>query len=70
MRPDVRAGVCWHVVLRPGKRPELDKKFNEAVIELSKNLRTSACAKVEYPFHFVERFCCSPNRITTCEVGE
>ena len=36
--------------MRPGKRRELDNDFNEAVIEESKNLRASACAKVELRF--------------------
>lgn len=69
MRPDVRAGVRWRVAMRPGKCWELVNDFNEAVIEESKNLRASACAEVEHPFRFVERACCSPNRITTCEEG-
>lgn len=29
-RPDAKAGVTWHVAMRPGKRKALDKENNEA----------------------------------------
>ena len=59
MGPDVGLGVRWHVVMRPGKRRELDNNPNEAVIEKIEILRVSARAMVAHSFRPVEFIGCS-----------
>ena len=55
-RPDARAGVKWHVAMRPGKRRALDKsKMLDALVEQLERLKASIRAKVEHPFRVIKR---------------
>ena len=56
-RPDARAGVTWHVAMRPGKRKELDKqnKPRDALIDLLEKIKAGIRAKVEHPFRVLKR---------------
>ena len=56
-RPDARAGVTWHVAMRPGKRKELDKenKPRDALIDLLDKIKAGIRAKVEHPFRVLKR---------------
>ncbi|MNV30883.1 Transposase DDE domain protein [compost metagenome] len=56
-RPDARAGVTWHIAMRPGKRKELDKENNpvDALIDQMEKIKASIRAKVEYPFRVIKR---------------
>ena len=51
-RQDARAGVTWHVAMRPGKRKELDKKNKprDTLIDLLEKIKAGIRAKVEHPF--------------------
>ncbi len=50
IRADARAGVTWHVAMRPGQRATLDKtrKVNRIINEFER-LKASVRAKVEHP---------------------
>ena len=55
-RPDAKAGVRWHIAMRPGKRRALDK--SRLVDELSDQLeriKARIRAKVEHPFQVIKR---------------
>ena len=55
-RPDAKAGVRWHIAMRPSKRRALDK--NRLVDELSDQLeriKARIRAKVEHPFRVIKR---------------
>ena len=55
-RPDAKAGVRWHIAMRPGKRRALDK--SRLVDELSDQLeriKARIRAKVEHPFRVIKR---------------
>ncbi len=56
-RPDARAGVTWHIAMRPGKRKELDKEHNpvDALIDQVEKIKASIRAKVEHPFRVIKR---------------
>ena len=55
-RPDARAGVAWHVAMRPGKRAALDKtsKLGQLINQVER-LKASVRAKVEHPFRVLKR---------------
>ena len=56
-RPDARAGVTWHITMRPGKRKALDKENNpiDALIDQVEKIKASIRAKVEHPFRVIKR---------------
>jgi IS5 family transposase len=55
-RPDARAGVTWHVAMRPGKRAALDMTRKlDRIIDKIERLKASARAKVEHPFRVIKR---------------
>ena len=56
-RPDARAGVTWHIAMRPGKRTALDKENNrvDALIDQVEKIKASIRAKVEHPFRVIKR---------------
>ena len=55
-RPDTKAGVTWHVAMRPGKRRALDKNNEaEALIDQAEKLKAGVRAKVEHPFRVIKR---------------
>ena len=56
-RPDARAGVTWHIAMRPGKRTALDKENNpvDALIDQVEKIKASIRAKVEHPFGVIKR---------------
>ena len=55
-RPDAKAGVTWHVAMRPGKRRALDKDNEaDAMIDQAEKLKAGVRAKVEHPFRVIKR---------------
>lgn len=55
-RPDVRAGVNWHVAMKPGKRRVLDKnKPLDALVDQVERIKAGIRAKVEHPFRVIKR---------------
>ena len=56
-RADAKAGVTWHVAMRPGKRRALDKDNNpmHALIDQLEKTKASIRAKVEHPFGVLKR---------------
>ena len=55
-RPDTKAGVTWHVAMRPGKRKELSKtNAADVLIDAAEKLKASVRAKVEHPFRVIKR---------------
>ncbi len=55
-RPDAKAGVTWHVAMRPGKRKALDKSTKlGALADEIERLKASIRAKVEHPFRVIKR---------------
>ena len=55
-RPDAKADVTWHIAMRPGKRPALDKDNEaDALLDQAEKLKASVRAKVEHPFRVVKR---------------
>ena len=55
-RPDAKADVTWHVVMRPGKRRALDKDNEaDAMIDQAEKLKAGVQAKVEHPFRMIKR---------------
>ena len=55
-RTDAKAGLKWHIAMRPGKRKALNKG-NEAdnLIDKSEKLKAGIRAKVEHPFRVIKR---------------
>jgi len=55
-RPDAKAGVTWHVAMRPGKRKALDKTVGaDALLDQAEKLKAGIRAKVEHPFRVIKR---------------
>ena len=55
-RPDTKAGVRWHVAMRPGKRKALDKSnAADALLDAAEKLKAGVRAKVEHPFRVIKR---------------
>ena len=55
-RPDARAGVIWHIAMKPGKRRALNKdNAADAIADQIEKLKASVRAKVEHPFRLVKR---------------
>jgi IS5 family transposase len=55
-RPDAKAGVKWHVAMRPGLRKLLDKANPlDALTEKVERIKASIRAKVEHPFRVIKR---------------
>jgi len=55
-RPDARAGVNWHVAMKPGRRRALDKnKPLDALIDQVERIKAGIRAKVEHPFRVIKR---------------
>ena len=55
-RPDARAGVRWHVAMRPGLRRALDKdKPLDALIDQFERTKARIRGKVEHPFRVLKQ---------------
>jgi IS5 family transposase len=55
-RPDARAGIIWHIAMRPGKRKKLDKNnAADALLDQAEKLKAGIRAKVEHPFRVIKR---------------
>ena len=55
-RPDAKAGVTWHVAMRPGKRKLLDSSDPlQALTDKIEKAKASIRAKVEHPFRVIKR---------------
>jgi IS5 family transposase len=55
-RPDAKAGVIWHIAMRPGKRKKLDKaNAADALLDQVEKLKAGVRAKVEHPFRVIKR---------------
>jgi IS5 family transposase len=55
-RPDAKAGVQWHVAMRPGLRKLLDKADPmDALTDQVERIKASIRAKVEHPFRVIKR---------------
>ncbi len=55
-RPNARAGVNWHVAMKPGRRRVLDKnKPLDALIDQVERIKAGIRAKVEHPFRVIKR---------------
>ena len=55
-RPDAKAGVNWHVAMRPGKRKVLNMENPvEAITEKIEKIKARIRAKVEHPFRVIKR---------------
>lgn len=55
-RPDAKAGVTWHVAMRPGKRKLLDLSDPlQALTDKIEKAKASIRAKVEHPFRVIKR---------------
>ena len=55
-RPDARAGVRWHVAMRPGLRRALDKdKPVDGLIDQFERIKARIRAKVEHPFRVLKQ---------------
>ncbi|CAH0446381.1 IS5 family transposase [Ralstonia pseudosolanacearum] len=55
-RPDARAGVRWHVAMKPGKRRALSKdRPLDGLIDQIEHAKASIRAKVEHPFRVIKR---------------
>jgi IS5 family transposase len=51
-----RAGVNWHIAMRPAKRRALDKANEiDALVDKVEKLKASVRAKVEHPFRIIKR---------------
>ena len=54
-RPEAKAGVTWHVAMRPGKRRMLNKEnAADALIDKVEKIKASIRAKVEHPFRVIK----------------
>jgi IS5 family transposase len=50
-RPDAKAGVLWHIAMRPGKRKKLNNSDEaDAMLDQAEKLKAGIRAKVEHPF--------------------
>ena len=55
-RPDAKAGVAWHVAMRPGKRKALNlENVADALIDRAEKIKAGIRAKVEHPFRVIKR---------------
>ena len=55
-RPDAKAGVNWHIAMRPGKRKALVKtNAVDRVVDEIERLKSGIRAKVEHPFRVIKR---------------
>ena len=56
-RLDARAGVTWHIAMRPGKRRALDKENNpvDALMDQVEKIKASIPAKVEHRSRVIKR---------------
>ena len=55
-RPDAKAGVTWHIAMRPGKRKALDKNDpRDALTDKIEKAKAGIRAKVEHPFRVIKR---------------
>ncbi len=55
-QPDAKAGVTWHVAMRPGKRRALNMENPvEAITEKIEKIKARIRAKVEHPFRVIKR---------------
>lgn len=55
-RADGKAGIQWHIAMRPGKRKALDKSNEaDALIDKAEKLKAGIRAKVEHPFRVIKR---------------
>lgn len=55
-RPDARAGMHWHIAMRPGKRRALDKSNPMGgLLNKLEQVKASIRAKVEHPFRVIKR---------------
>jgi IS5 family transposase len=55
-RPDAKAGVHWHIAMRPGRRKKLDPgNEHDRCVDQIEKLKASVRAKVEHPFRVLKR---------------
>lgn len=55
-RPDAKAGVIWHIAMRPGQRKKLDKTNEaDALLNQVEKLKAGVRAKVEHLFRVIKR---------------
>ncbi len=55
-RPDAKAGVSWHIAMRPGKRRALNKDDpRDALTDKIEKAKAGVRAKVEHPFRVIKR---------------
>lgn len=55
-RPDARAGVTWHIAMRPGQRKALDRSDPvQALADDIERIKARIRAKVEHPFRVIKR---------------
>jgi len=55
-RPEARAGVIWHVAMRPGKRRALDRtRLSQWLLNQVERVKAQIRAKVEHPFRVIKR---------------
>ena len=67
-RPDAKAGVTWHIAMRPGKRKALDTEHSvDKRVDEIERLKASVGAKVEHPLRLDERG--EPTRAARNEVS-
>ncbi len=55
-RPDARAGVSWHIAMKPGQRRALNlSKTKDRLLNQVEKIKASIRAKVEHPFRVIKR---------------
>ena len=55
-RPDAKADVRWHIVMRLGKRRQLDKtRAVDTFVDKLEKLKAGIRAKVEHPLRVIKR---------------
>lgn len=55
-RPDAKAGMTWHVAMRPGKRKKLNlENAADALTNQAEKIKAGIRAKVEHPFRVIKR---------------
>ena len=55
-RADAKAGITWHIAMRPGKRKKLNKSNEaDAMLDQAEKLKAGVRAKVEHPFRVIKR---------------
>jgi IS5 family transposase len=53
---NAKAGIQWHIAMRPGKRKALNKDNEaDALIDKAEKLKAGIRAKVEHPFRVIKR---------------